>query len=225
MNRADKRRRRLKAHRQAAQRQPGEGQAPSANDDRAGVPEFAPTPERLRRGDIRTLPLISTADGTSRERDWTGDGPTAFPRAVVLGYVRRDLDASVRSRLARHKDLQPLQIVAAERLERDWEQARIEPRLIADLQALGVGGGSRGPADLRASVLDARDRLQGARRALRRGGDAVVQVVEAIVLGAAAPEAVGARSYAGRRDASVHARALLGVGLNLLADWYRSGMA
>ena len=215
MNRADKRRRKLKANRQAASGQP-------QPTDRAGVPEYAPTPERAHRGDIRVQPLIGVAPGRAPSRDWTGDGADAFPRAVVMGWVRRDLDASVTRRLARYRELEARQIAAAARLERDWEQAQLEPRLIVDLAAVGSGGGPRGPADLRAGVLDARDRLHGARHALRRGGEGVVLAVEAVVMQAAAPEAGVTGRYAGQRDATVHARALLGVGLHLLADWYRA---
>ena len=215
MNRADKRRHKLKANRRAASGQP-------AHMDGAGVPQFAPTPERARRGEVRVQPLIATSPGRPSQPDWTGDGAAAFPRTVVMGFVRRDLEASVTRRLARYRELEPRQIAAAARLERDWELAGLEPRLIADLRAIGSGAGPRGQADLHARVLDARDRLQDARRALRRGGEGVVLAVEAVVIQAGPPETGVAGRYTGRRDATVHARALLGVGLNLLADWYRA---
>ena len=216
MSRADKRRRKLKANREAALRPaPGGGGAPT------GLPSFAPTPERLARGDIRVEPLVSATD-PGRERDWTGDGPRSGPRPVVMGHVRRDLTSSVRRRLERFRDLAPTQIAAAERLERDWELAALEPRMIADLRSAGAGRGWIGGADAAAATLDARERLQAARTALRRGGEEVVRVVEGVVIQEAAADTVGAPAYSARRDASIYARTLLGIGLNLLADWYRA---
>ena len=139
-----------------------------------------------------------------------------------MAQVRRDLAAGVRHRLGRFKDLDELQIAAAERLERDWEMARLEPRLTPDLRALGVGGGRLGPGELRGVVIDARGRLQDARNALRRGGAEVLRVVEGLVMHEATADAMGALAYAGKRDGSVYVRTLLGVGLNLLAAHYRS---
>ena len=216
MSRADKRRRKLQAHRQAAERRPG------TEAERGGLPSFAPTPERLTRGDIQVEPLVEAA-APSSERDWTGDSPHAGPRRVVMGHVRRDLASSARRRLMRFKDLEPAQIAAAERLERDWELAGLEPRMIADLRSAGAGRGWTGAADVSAAVLDARERVQAARTVLRRGGQEVVRVVESVVIQEAAADAVGAPAYSARRDASIYARTLLGIGLNLLADWHRAG--
>ncbi len=212
MTRADKRRRKLRAHRIAAR---GEGRT---NDLPGGLPAFAPTPERLRRGEIGVQPLIAAA-AQAAARDWTGERPAAAPRKVVLGYVRRDFASAARRRLARFSGLETRQIAAAERLERDWEMAGLEPRMTVDLQTLGVGGGRSGPAEVRDAVLASRDRLQGARGALRGGGEEVLRIVEGIVIHEATADTVGAPAYAGKRDASVYVRALLGVGLNLLAEW------
>ena len=213
MSRADKRRRKLTAHRQAAQR--------PLSDAGPGLPSFVPTPERLARGDIRVETLIG-ATVRAGERDWTGQGPGCGPRPVALGHVRRDLTSAVRRRLARFKDLTASQVAAAERLERDWELAALEPRMIADLRSAGAGRGWTGAADASAATLDARERLQAARTALRRGGEEVVRVVEGVVIQEAAADTVGAPAYSARRDASIYARTLLGIGLNLLADWYRT---
>ena len=215
MTRADKRRRKLKAHRTAARGEVPGGDLPS------GLPAFAPTPERLRRGEIGVQSLIAAAPAAAAERDWTGERPTAAPRKVVMGHVRRDLASAVRRRLGRFSGLTPRQIAAAERLERDWEMAGLEPRMTVDLQTLGIGGSRGGPADLRDAVLAARDRLQAAREVLRRGGEEVVRVVEGLVIHEATADAVGAPAYAGKRDSSVYVRTLLGVGLNLLADRHR----
>jgi hypothetical protein len=136
----------------------------------------------------------------------------------MTGRARRDLASRVAHRLARFKRLSARQLRAAERLERDWAAARLEPRLIADLQCGGTGGGAA--AGVRDAVLDARDRVHGARSALRRGGPEVLRVVEGVVILEATADSLGAAAYAARRDASIHVRALLGVGLNLLADWY-----
>ena len=215
MSRADRRRRKLSAHRQAA----AGARSVASTPDARGAPEGVPTPERALRGDLKAQPLISSAPPPSTDCDWTGDRKGSFPRSMVIGVVRRDLDASAAHRLARFQELAPPQLAAAARLERDWELAQIEPRMVVDLTAANTGG-LRGGADLRAAVLDARDRLQAARRVLRRGGNAVVNAVEAAVTCGAGSVAAGGIRYAGRRDAAVHARALLGVGLNLLAGWY-----
>ena len=215
MTRSDKRRRKLKAHRLAARGEAEIGDLPG------GLPGFAPTPERLRRGEISIQPLVAAAAGTDADRDWTGERLTAAPRKVVLGHVRRDLASAVRRRLARFNGLEHRQIAAAERLERDWEMAGLEPRMTVDLQTLGVGGRRGGPADVRDAVLASRDRLHGARGALRAAGEEVLRIVEGIVIHEATADSVGAPAYSGKRDASVYVRTLLGVGLNLLAEWYR----
>ena len=216
MTRTDKRRRKLRAHRIAAR---GEVEV---DDLAGGLPAFGPTLERLRRGEIGVQPLIAAAPQAATDRDWTGERPAAAPRKVVLGYVRRDLASAVRRRLARFSGLESRQIAAAERLERDWEMAGLEPRMTVDLQTLGVGGRRGGPADMRDAVLASRDRLHGARGALRGAGEEVLRIVEGIVIHEATADSVGAPAYSGKRDASVYVRTLLGVGLNLLAEWYRS---
>ncbi len=220
MSKADRRRRKLHTHRQAA----AGDRSLALGQDAHGSPECAPTPERARRGDLSTQTLISGAPPSFTERDWTGDRKASFPRSPVIGVVRRDLDASAAHRLARFHELTSRQLAAAGRLERDWELAQVEPRMVVDLRATSTGG-VRGGADLRAAVLDARDRLQEARRTLRRGGDAVVNAVEAAVTRGAGSLAAGDIRYVNRRDSAVRARALLGVGLNLLADWYGESRA
>ena len=70
-------------------------------------------------------------------------------------------------------------------------------------------------------MLDARDRLQTARAALRRGGPEVLRIVEGLVMLEATADTLGSATYGGRRDASVQVRTLLDVGLNLLAEHYR----
>lgn len=216
MTRSDRRRRKLKANRIAA------AGAVATRDLPGGLPAFAPTPERLRRGEVGVQPLIAAATLPAAERDWTGERPAATPRKVLLGHVRRDFASAVRRRLARFSGLEARQIAAAERLERDWEMAALEPRMTVDLLALGLGGGRGGSTDVRDAVLASRDRLQGARRALRGAGEEVLRIVEGIVIHEATADTVGASAYSGKRDASVYVRALLGVGLNLLAEWYRS---
>jgi hypothetical protein len=213
VSRADKRRRRLQEHRQAARCTAAAG---------AGLPEFAPTPERLRRGDVRIQPLIAAAEPGDAERDWTGERSADGPRRVLMGHVRRDLNAAVRGRLNRFRDLDGRQIAAAERLERDWDVSGLEPRMTSDPLALGVSGGQGGAVELRGTVIDARDRLQAARNALRKGGPEVLRIVEGLVMLEATAETIGSAAYAGRRDASVYVRTVLGVGLNLLADHYAS---
>ena len=211
MSKADRRRRKLHTHRRAA----ASDRPLALAQDAHGSPECAPTPERARRGDLSTQILISGAPPSFTERDWTGDRKASFPRSAVIAAAHR---------LARFQELTSRQLAAAGRLERDWELAQVEPRMVVDLRATSTGGG-RGGADLRAAVLDARDRLQEARRTLRQGGDAVVNAVEAAVTRRAGSLAVGEIRYVNRRDAAVHARALLGVGLNLLADWYGESRA
>ena len=215
MSRADRRRRKLQAHRTAARS--GLATQPGAD----GLPASSPTPERLRHGDVRVQALISAATPEASARDWTGERPEDAPRKVAMDKVRRDLSAAVGHRLGRFKDLHPRQIAAAERLERDWEMAALEPRMIADLQSLGVGGGRSGPVEFRGAVIDARERLQRARTALRRGGPDVLRIVEGLVMFGATADAMGSPAYAGKRDASVHVRTLIGVGLNMLAEHYR----
>jgi hypothetical protein len=213
MSRADRRRRRLKAHHDAAR-------AARGTEPSLGLPEFAPTPERLLRGDIRIQSLVAAAPGEDAERDWTGERPGQAPRRVVMGRVRRDLAAGVRHRLGRFRDLDGRQVAAAERLERDWELSGLEPRMTSELMTMGIGGGRNGGTGLKDAVLDARDRLHAARGALRRGGPEVLRIVEGLVMQEATADAMGAAVYAGRRDASVYVRTILGVGLNLLAEHY-----
>lgn len=202
MSKADRRRRKLNAHRTAA-----------TGRDEAG----APTPERMRRGEVFAQTIVAPTPSADAARDWTGERAIAAPRRTAAAQVHRDLAASVRRRLERFKDLTPDQISAAERLERDWELARLEPRMIADLRATGGGRGWDGPADVSNAVLDARQRLHDARQALRRGGEEVLRVVEGVVIFEATADGLGAPIYTGRRDASIYVRTLLGIGLNLLA--------
>jgi len=178
---------------------------------RVRLQDVEPTPERLRRGAVRGETVFVA--------DPDGDGRLRAQR------VRRDAAAFVRGRLSRFRDLTPAQIAAAERLERDWALARLEPRLVAALDAPRRGPGPSDPAEARAEVMDARRRVQLARQALRRGGEDVLKVVEGVVMFGQAADALGGDAYAGRRDASVYVRALLGAGLNLLAAAYAAAAA
>ena len=218
MNKPDRRRRKIKAHRDAAALR-------LRTIESGGLPTCPPTPERLRRGQVSVQPLVQTVELEPGRRDWTGDAPGSFPRQVLMGHARRDLASDVRFRLARFKDLTASQVGAAEQLERDWGLAKLEPRMIADLRSAGVGKGwSDAAMEARHAVIDARDRLHSARCALRRGGEEVLRIVEGVVVHEATADSVGAPVYSAKRDASVYVRALLGIGLNLLADWYAGRM-
>ncbi len=197
--------------------QPRYGASAGGRERTAGLKEAAPTPERLLRGDIRLEASPDWAPLRVSDRDWTGDRPPGPAGRACAARVNRDLNASVRRRLARYKDLSPVQISAAERLERDWELARTEPRMVANLAATAGQGGWKGGADVAASVLDARERLHQARQSLRRAGPDVLRVVEGVVFFEATADSLGAPLYSGRRDASVYVRTLLGIGLNILA--------
>jgi hypothetical protein len=186
------------------------GAARRRRRDRPAVPlrppEVEPTPERLRRGAVGGETVFVAEPG--------GDGRPRPQR------VRRDATAAVRARLARFRDLAPAQLEAAERFERDLALARLEPRMVMALDAAARGGRWAGTAESQAEVLDARERVQRARQALRRGGGEVLTAVEAIVMSGAAADTLGGEVYAGKRDASVYVRTLLGIGLNLLAEAY-----
>lgn len=210
---AARRKAKLRQHRDRAQHRPGQSQPDS------GVPEFAPTPERLARGDIRRTLLIERVQDEARDR--TGDRPDAQLREVVVGVVRRDLNAFAAERLARFRFLSPVQIEAGARLERDFELSRFEPFLVSDPSRLRrARGGAGSGAQPSETAVDARERLQRARTALRRGGEELVRVVEALVIEGATAEATGKVRYAGQRDALLHVRSHLSIGLALLADHY-----
>ncbi len=195
------------------------------------VPQFAPTAERLGKGDVRIEPLIEAAPKTPRglaetPRDWTGDGPADFPRKVVMGYVRRDRSVDIRARLWRFKDLAGPQIAAAERFERDWTLSRLEPRLTTDLAAGGGGrtgrraGAIADAADLAGAILDARDRIQGARQAIRAAGPECIRVFEAVVIDGATSQQAGLARYRDAEKARVHVASMMMAALSLLAAYY-----
>jgi len=212
VSKADKRRRRLKAHREAAR----------TGVKRGDPARIEPTEERLRRGEVRVERILEVVEPGEGCRDRARRSRDPGPSRVEVGRVRRDLSVFACRRLLRFGTLTPAQLAAAERLERDWRIARLEPRMIADLDSLGVASGWRGPEAASHAVLDARARVQAARTAMRRGGPDVLRAVEAVVIEEATPDRAGLSVYSGRRDLSVYVRTLVGIGLNLLADCYRT---
>ncbi len=193
-----------------------------------GVPQFTPTPERLAKGDIQIEPLVEVVSAVAEApRDWTGDGPAAFPRKVVMGYVRRDRSVDIRARLWRFKDLADPQISAAERFERDWGLSRLEPRLTSSLGGSGGRAGRRSGAmvdgsDLAAAILDARDRVQGARQAIRAAGPECIRVFEAVVIDGSTSQQAGLARYRDVEKARVHVASMMMAALSLLAAHYGS---
>ncbi len=195
----------------------------------ADVPQFAPTPERMAKGDIRMEAVVAAAPGLAEApRDWTGDGPGDFPRKMVMGYVRRDRSVDIRARLWRFKDLAEPQIAAAERFERDWTLSRLEPSMTVNLAAGGggrpsrrAGGGVADGADLAAAVLDARDRIQAARQAVRSAGPECLRVFEAVVIDGSTSQQAGLPRYRDLEKARVHVASTMLAALSLLAAHYR----
>lgn len=195
----------------------------------ADVPQFAPTPERVAKGDIHMEAVVEAAPGLAEApRDWTGDGPGDFPRKVVMGYVRRDRSVDIRVRLWRFKDLAEPQIAAAERFERDWTRSRLEPSMTVNLAASGGGrpsrraGGVADGADLAAAVLDARDRIQAARQAVRSAGPECLRVFEAVVIDGSTSQLAGLPRYRDLEKASVHVASTMLAALSLLAAHYQA---
>lgn len=194
--------------------------APSAPGAKVagGAPLFAPTPERLARGDFRAEPIVAHV----YDRDETGE--RAHGRKVVMGHVYRDGDSELRRRLGRYRSLDAAQIEAAVRFETDWNTAGLEPRVTLDLERV-TGGGSAGshardPASLGRAITRARDALHAARAAVRAGGDETLRVVEAVVLQGGSSAEVGGARYRDAEKGRVYVAAMLDVGLRLLAGWY-----
>lgn len=212
MSTTAKRKAKLRRHRQLAQSAPVAGAG--------GVPEFAPTPERMARGDVRRTLLVDRVQ--DRSPDQSGDRPAAQLREVVVGVVRRDMDAFAAGRLKRLRFLSAEQIAAAARLERDMELARYDPLMVSDPSRgrCAPGGGPAPDRWLPDVAIDARERVHEARRALRRGGEELVRVVEAVVVDGAGTAEAGHARYRARRDAVLHVRSHLSIGLNLLAHHY-----
>ena len=182
---------------------------------------------------MRVEPLIVAAPTkvgglAEAPRDWTGEGPADFPRKVVMGYVRRDRSVDIRARLWRFKDLAGPQIAAAERFERDWSLSRLEPRLTTNLASGGGRSGRRGgavadAADLASAILDARDRIQGARQAIRAAGPECIRVFEAVVIDGATSQQAGLARYRDAEKARVHVASMMMASLSLLAAYYVQG--
>src|SRR3569832_515443 len=96
---AYRRKAKLRRHRQKAQSRSSSVLGLGAAAKGAGVPEFAPTPVRLSHGDVRRTQLVERIQ--DRAPDRTGDRPDAPQREVIVGVVRRDLNAFAADRLAR----------------------------------------------------------------------------------------------------------------------------
>ena len=186
------------------------------------VPQFAPTRERARRGDIATVELVETVLAPS-DRDETGDRAGGRTRRVLMGVVTRDFNAYARTRLARYDRLSEEQIEAGGMLEDDYERGGLSPRVTANLQ--GAGGG--GAVNLADGVLAARTRFHQALRILdavdAHGATPTVKsVVEAVVLHGSRVEDAGAGRYKDRPRTLVFGKSMLEFGLNLLAAHYRN---
>lgn len=176
-----------------------------------GVPEFAPTPQRLARGKFEHTDITQTVF----ERDATGDRKEG--RKHLMGRQYTDSLQDVETRLWRIKGLCLDQINAGVTFDAEWRESGLEPRLTANL--LGVGGGKpKGPSD---TAGKARIKVHEALKALRLGGDEVVRVTEAVILGAESPGSAGWKAYEDKGRAIAHANACLNVGLNLLAAHYK----
>lgn len=196
------------------------GEAQRAADAK-GVPVFAPTPQRLSRGKFEHADITATVF----ERDDTGDRREG--RKVIMGRQYTDSLAKVETRLWRIKGLCLEQINAGVKFDEDWRAAGLEPRLTANLG--GVGGGGRATplagegwaAGLGPATITARTAVHHALAALRLGGDEVVRVTEAVILGAESPAAAGWIKYRDEGRANAHVAACLSVGLNLLAAHYK----
>jgi hypothetical protein len=176
----------------------------------AGVPMFMPTDERAERGDL----VLERVVGYAVQGDRPGRQP---PRRVTMGYAIRDRSSEARTRLKRFGRFSSEQIDAGVHLEKDWETARLEPRMSANLMRAGAGiAGSVTDA-----AIDARNHVHAAVSALRLGGEEVVRVVEAVVLQGVTTTEAGSARYADKGRGIAHVTALLEVGLNLLATHYR----
>jgi hypothetical protein len=194
----------------------------------AGVPEFAPTPERLARGGIATVAVMAAAPPHG-DRDWTGDRAGDLPRKVTMGYVRQDLHAKAKGRLSQFRRLSPDQLQAAAIFEDDYERAHLEPKMIANLASVGaVRGGGRAPgpspADGVVAARTAHHRALAVLAAVDVHGitPTVKSIVEAIVLHGARAEDAAAGRYPDKRGTLILASAHLSFGLSLLAAHYHN---
>ena len=171
---------------------------------------FLPTPERAERGDLAITPISSWAPD--------GDPPGSKPmRRVTVGISVRDHDAGCASRLRRFPGLDEVQILAAARFEKDWDEARLEPRMVPNL--LGVGGG-RGQTDVAARAADAQKRVHAARKILRACGAEMLRVVEMILIDGVVMSEAARPRYRNAEKGAVYVRTLLDSGLRLLAAHY-----
>lgn len=196
-----------------------------ATDGRVhGVPEFAPTDERLAHGRVTVEPIL--AHPIEGGRDLCGDRKDKGPRAVVMGYVRRAEDAELTDRLARFRDMPPEHVAAAQRYERTWTLAHLEPRLTTHYSPTRAGRrdwSAHWPDQgLPLTVIDARTAHHEAQKALLSVGSGEVRrVVDAVVLAGEAASKTGATRYpSSKPQALAHVRAMLDVGLGLLAAHY-----
>lgn len=174
------------------------------------VPTNLPTAERISRGDLAVV--------VSHGYDF-GDGRPGekAPRRVTMGVAVKDRACDARVRLRRFRGLRQEQIAAGVLFEADWEASGLEPRMVANLARTGAGHGG----GVSNTVIDARNRMHAALRALRVGGEEVLRVVEAVVLYGATSTQAGAVRYADAARGIAHVTAVLDTGLNLLADHYR----
>lgn len=145
----------------------------------------------------------------------TEDGLRVLGVERALARKRPMSDAA--NRLRTFSRLTDEQVSAGVRLETQYDLSRLSPRMVANLGGCG-GGRASGLAD---PQLDAKSAVHHAFQALRLGGEDVVRVVEDIVIHGATSTAASVRCYPDAHRHNAHVAALLGVGLNLLANHYR----
>jgi hypothetical protein len=172
---------------------------------------FLPTPERAERGDL----AVTRIDGWAPDGDPPGSRPM---RRVTVGISVRDRDANCAARLRRFIGLDENQIAAGVRFEKDWDEAKFEPRLAANM--LGIRGltGSDRATD---RVFDARTRVLSARAALSACGIEMLRVVEIVLIDGVATSEAAQPRYRDPEKGAVYVRTLLDSGLRLLAAHYR----
>lgn len=184
---------------------------PKAQPQSAGLPEYAPTPERLAQGRFEMEEIVATVYA----RDKTGEA--AHGRRVVMGKQYKDQTTDLKTRLKRFQRFEPDQISAALMFEKDWGDARLEPKLVANLFAIHSASNGEVLAD---SLIDARNRLQDARNALSGCGVDMLRVVESVVIGGCTSREIGGARYANLEKARVYVTTMLDSGLRLLAVHY-----
>ncbi len=77
-------------------------------------------------------------------------------------------------------------------------------------------------SDLAAAILDARDRVQGARQAIRAAGPECIRVFEAVVIDGSTSQQAGLARYRDVEKARVHVASMMMAALSLLAAHYGS---